>query len=82
MIEYLGFLAATFTTIAFVPQFYQTWKSKSAKDINLSMFVLFSTGILLWLIYGIFIKSYPIIMANSLTLVLSLGILYFKLRYK
>jgi MtN3 and saliva related transmembrane protein len=76
--EWLGLVAGSLTTIAFVPQVYQTWKSRSAKDISLGMFLLFSTGVSLWLVYGIRIGAIPIIIANALTLILSLAILAMK----
>ncbi len=81
-IEILGLIAGALTTIAFVPQVIKTWKSKSAKDISLNMFLLFCTGVTLWLIYGIIKADFPIIIANVMTLLLALCILYFKLRYK
>jgi len=81
MIEVLGLAAGSLTTIAFLPQLIQTWKSKSAKDISLGMFLLFTGGIILWLIYGIFMKDMPIILANSLTLVFASMILFFKIKY-
>ncbi|MEJ2004739.1 MAG: SemiSWEET transporter, partial [Cyclobacteriaceae bacterium] len=58
------------------------WKTRSAKDISLSMFLLFCTGVLLWLIYGILIEDLPVIVANILTLFLASTILYFKLKSK
>ena len=67
----IGFLAAIFTTIAFIPQAVKIYKSKSVKDISLPM----------WLIYGILIMSLPVILANIVTLLLSLFILFFKIRY-
>jgi MtN3 and saliva related transmembrane protein len=73
-------LAAGFcTTIAFLPQALQTWRTKSAKDLSLGMYSILCTGVLLWLIYGIAISDLPIIIANSVTLALALSILYFKL---
>jgi MtN3 and saliva related transmembrane protein len=81
-IQILGLVAGFLTTIAFVPQVVKTWKSKSAKDISLNMFLLFCLGVSLWLIYGIINNDLPIILANLMTLLLALCILYFKLRYK
>jgi MtN3 and saliva related transmembrane protein len=77
-IDVLGYVAASLTTVAFVPQVIKTWKSKSAKDISLIMFLLFNIGIILWLIYGIVIESMPIILANIVTGILALTILGFK----
>jgi MtN3 and saliva related transmembrane protein len=70
------------TTIAFVPQVLQIYRSKSAKDVSLNMFLLFTFGVALWLYYGIVIKSTPMIAANTITLILAMTILYFKLKYK
>ena len=78
----LGLGAGTLTTVAFVPQVLKTWRSKSGDDISLGMFLLFSTGVLLWLIYGILIDALPVILANAVTLVLSLTVLTLKLRYQ
>lgn len=78
----LGFIAGVLTTMAFIPQVVKTWKSKQARDISLGMFAIFSTGVLLWLFYGIQIGSPPVIVANAVTLGLSLTILVFKIRYR
>ena len=80
--EYIGFFAAFCTTIAFLPQAAKVWKTKSTKDISLYMFIIFTIGVLSWLIYGIYISDLPIILANALTLVLSLFILIYKIKYK
>ncbi|MEW5837927.1 MAG: SemiSWEET transporter [Pseudomonadota bacterium] len=80
-VEVIGAAAAFFTTIAFVPQVIQTWKSKHARDLSLGMFSLFTTGVLLWLVYGLLIGSWPIIVANTITAGLAGTILYFKLRF-
>jgi len=77
----LGLLAGTLTTIAFVPQLTKTWKTKSAEDISFGMFAIFCTGVLLWLLYGVLIGALPVILANSVTLVLAGAILVLKLRY-
>ena len=82
LIKYIGFFAAFCTTIAFVPQAIKVYKSKSTKDISLYMFLIFTIGVLSWLIYGIIIFNFPLILANAVTLVLSLFILIYKLRYK
>jgi len=82
MLKYIGFFAAFCTTIAFVPEVIKVYKSKSTKDISLYMFLIFTIGVLSWLIYGIIIFNIPVILANAVTLVLSLIILIYKLRYK
>lgn len=81
VVTLLGLLAGTLTTIAFLPQLLKTWRSRSARDISLGMFSIFSTGVLLWLIYGLLIGDWPIIIANFVTFVLAGTILIFKLRY-
>ena len=81
-IEIIGLAAAALTTISFLPQAIKVWKTKSAKDLSLGMFSIFTTGVLLWLIYGILVVDIPIIAANAVTLMLSGTILYFKLTYK
>lgn len=78
----IGLLAGALTTIAFLPQVIQTWKTKSTKDISLGMFLTFCTGVLLWIIYGILVKDIPLIIANIATLSLASTILWFKLKYK
>lgn len=78
----IGLIAGTLTTAAFFPQVLKIWKSRSAADISLGMFVLFSVGVLLWVIYGFSIGSLPVVLANSITLVLSLAIVVFKIRFK
>lgn len=78
----LGLLAGFLTTIAFVPQVLKIWRSKHAKDISLGMFILFSIGVLLWIVYGIRIGSWPLILANGVTLTLALVILALKLYYR
>jgi MtN3 and saliva related transmembrane protein len=80
-VETLGMIAGTLTTIAFVPQVLKIYQTKSAKDVSYLMFSIFSTGIVLWLIYGILIRSAPIIASNVVTLTLALIIILLKLRY-
>ena len=81
MIDLLGYIAGTLTTIAFIPQFLKAWKTKSTKDISLSMFLMFTIGVGLWLIYGIIKKDYPIIAANTVTVTLAAMILAMKIKY-
>jgi MtN3 and saliva related transmembrane protein len=77
----LGFLAGGLTTIAFLPQILRTWRLKSAHHLSLWMLSLFTTGVALWLVYGIMIDSPPVIAANLVTLLLSGANLVLKLRY-
>ena len=81
-IEIVGLVAAALTTAAFVPQVYKTWKTKSADELSLTMYLVFFTGIMLWLAYGILLISLSIILANIVTGILVLVLIYFKWRYK
>jgi MtN3 and saliva related transmembrane protein len=80
-VENLGFVAAFCTTAAFVPQLVRVLRLRSARDISLPTFLMFSVGVLLWLIYGVYTGSKPVIASNVVTLVLSVSILILKLRY-
>lgn len=77
----IGMAAALCTTVSLVPQLVRIWRLKSAREISLIMFLVFSLGVVLWLVYGICIQSTPVILANVATLVLSLAILALKLRF-
>lgn len=78
----IGTVAAVLTTVSFVPQALKTLKTRQAHDISLFMYVLFTCGVMTWLIYGIRIDSLPIIIANAVTLCLIIPILVMKLIYK
>ena len=80
-VELLGFIAAFCTTAAFVPQLVRVLRLRSARDVSLPTFVMFSVGVFLWLLYGLYIGSKPVIASNTVTLVLSVSILILKLRY-
>ena len=81
-IEMLGFLAAILTTSAYLPQLYKIWKTKNTESVSLTMYLVMFLGIFLWLIYSLFIKSFPLIIANTLTILIILIILYFKINSK
>ncbi len=81
-IEILGLVAAFITTSGFIPQVYKVWKEKSTKDISLATYLILTLGLSLWLVYGIFIESLPVILANGVTLLLVILILTLKLKYK
>jgi len=80
-INIIGFMAAIGTTAAFIPQVIQSLKTKSTTDINLAMYIIFSTGVFLWLVYGLLIHSYPVILANFITLIIALAVLLTKVHY-
>lgn len=79
-IEGIGFLAATLTTAAFVPQAYKIWRLKSAEGVSTTMYLVMLTGVGLWEVYGWMIQSPPVILSNIITALLLLMILYFKLK--
>ena len=78
----IGSLTGTLTTVSFIPQVITTWRSQSASGISFGMFLLFSLGVMLWLIYGASIDSLPIVLANGITLALSLSIIAMKLWFE
>jgi len=78
----IGFIAALLTTASFLPQAFKTIRSKNTQGLSLFMYVIFSTGVFLWLVYGIRIGDMPVIIANAVTLVFALIILGYKIRYK
>ena len=78
----IGLIAATCTTAAFLPQAIRVIKTKHTKDISLAMYVVFSIGVFLWLVYGLSIRDIPIIAANLITFIFSFIILVLKIRYK
>lgn len=82
LIALLGLIAATCTTISFVPQVVQIIKTRNTKSISLGMYIIFTFGIVCWLFYGIFLGEAPLIIGNAITLFLALAILIFKIIYK
>jgi MtN3 and saliva related transmembrane protein len=81
MISAIGFAAAALTTIAFLPQAIKIWRSRSSRDVSLSMAVIMFIGVVLWLAYGLLRADLPIIAANVVTLFLAGSILVGKLRF-
>jgi MtN3 and saliva related transmembrane protein len=81
-VEIVGYLAATLTTLAFVPQVLKTWRSRSTGDLSLPTLAAFSAGVFLWLVYGLALGSMPVIAANATTLALNMVLLGLKLRHK
>lgn len=79
--DWVGSIAATFTTIAFVPQVWKVWRTRHTRDISLGMYAIFTVGVALWLAYGLLLGAWPIIIANGLTLLLAGALLLMKLRY-
>ena len=80
--DMVGYLAACMTTSAFIPQAWMTWQRKRAEGISLGMYVILVSGVLCWLVYGVLLEAWPIILANLITLLLAIFILVMKLIYK
>ena len=80
-IEIIGYCAAFLTTIAFLPQAIQSWRTRDLAGVSLGMYCLFIAGVGLWLIYGLIIEKWPLILANALTFALALSILILKVRH-
>jgi MtN3 and saliva related transmembrane protein len=78
--EIMGYIAATLTTSAFIPQAIKVIQTKETEGISLWMYIIFTTGVLFWLIYGLIQNIYPIIIANAITLIFASIILLFKLK--
>ncbi|MDC0210679.1 SemiSWEET transporter [Flavobacteriaceae bacterium] len=79
-IELIGLLAAILTTTAFIPQVYKVIKTKSVKGLSLTTYLIFTTGVLFWLIYGLLKSSISMIIGNGITFLLAFSILYYILK--
>lgn len=82
LITILGLVAGAITTTAFLPQVIKTWQTKSAKDVSLVTLITFIIGVSLWFLYGLLNQDVAIILANGITLILNLMILWLKMRYE
>ena len=82
MTEIIGTVAAVLTTISFVPQVWHSFKTRDVSGISLPMYSLFTVGVALWLVYGILLGAWPLIVANGITLCLAGAILQMKLTFK
>jgi MtN3 and saliva related transmembrane protein len=80
-IDVLGMVAATLTTLSFLPQVIKVWQTRSTKDLSIITLITLNTGIILWLIYGLLINKAPVIIANGVTLILTLTMLFLKRKY-
>lgn len=81
-IDWVGYCAAALTTAAFVPQAVHTYQTKDVRGISLSMYSAFTLGVTFWLVYGLLLGAWPIVIANAITLSLAIAILVMKLRYR
>ena len=80
--ETIGFIAATLTTASFVPQAWHTFRTRDVRGISLAMYSAFTAGVACWLVYGVLLDAWPIVIANCITLALAAAILAMKLRYR
>jgi len=80
--DLIGYGAAILTTLAFIPQTLKSWRTRDLSGVSLSMYGLFTLGVGLWLVYGILLDSWPIILANLVTLTLAGTVLFLKLRHQ
>jgi len=81
LMDAIGSVAAVLTTASFVPQAWHSFKTRDVSGISLSMYSVFTVGVALWLLYGVLLQSWPLIIANSITLALAATILVLKLRF-
>lgn len=79
--DLIGMVAGTLSTVAFVPQAWRIWKTRSAHDLSLPMYLIFTTGVALWFVYGLLLGALPIILCNGLTLLLAGTVLAMKLKF-
>jgi MtN3 and saliva related transmembrane protein len=77
----IGLIAGSLTTISFLPQVLHTIQTRDTSGLSLGMYAIFTTGVLLWLVYGIVLQDVPIILANGITFALAATVLAFKLRH-
>jgi MtN3 and saliva related transmembrane protein len=80
--EVIGLVAAVLTTASFLPQVFKTHKTKDTSGLSLSMYIVFFIGVVLWSLYGFYMKSLSIILANSITAVSAVYLIFMKLKYK
>jgi MtN3 and saliva related transmembrane protein len=80
-IEWIGYAAAVLTTCSFVPQAWLTFRTRDVRGISTGMYSVFTTGIALWLAYGLLLRAWPLVIANAVTLALAAAILAMKLLY-
>ena len=81
LVDVIGSLAACLTTASFVPQAWMSFKTRDVSGVSLGMYSVFTAGVALWLVYGLLLGAWPIVVANTITLLLALAILIMKLIY-
>jgi MtN3 and saliva related transmembrane protein len=81
-VNFIGHFGAFLSAITFIPQVWQAWKTRSVKDLSLGMLLIVFTSVIVWLVYGIYLMLWPVIIANGVIFFLSLILLYFKFTFK
>ena len=79
--EWLGYTAASLTTLPFLPQVWLSWKTRQTAGVSLVMYSILTLGVALWLGYGLMLGSRPVVIANSITLALTLFIIALRIRF-
>ena len=82
LLDLIGYIAAALTTLSFVPQAWHTFTTRDVRGISLGMYSAFTLGVALWLVYGLLLGAWPIVVANVITLALAAAILVMKLRFR
>lgn len=81
-VDILGYIAGTLVVISLLPQFIKSWTTKSTRDISLWRYIIYVVGLVLWVTYALLINNMPVLTMNLIGLILAVGILYLKIRYK
>lgn len=81
-IDFAGYTGSFLSSITFIPQVYRVWKIRSAGDLSLAMLLIVFTSTIIWIIYGVGINSWPVILCNSIICLLAALLVYFKLTFK
>jgi MtN3 and saliva related transmembrane protein len=76
-----GLIAGALTTLSFLPQVIRSWKLKETRDLSMAMLISFAAGVCIWIIYGIWVNSFPVILANIVTFALVIILVFLKLKY-
>ena len=79
--DIVGTVAACLTTVSFVPQAWLSFRTRDVSGVSLGMYSVFTVGVAMWLVYGLLLSAWPIVIANTITLGLALAILGMKVRY-
>ena len=80
-VDILGYSAGAITSLTFLPQVIKTWKSKSAKDVSMGMFLIAALNEVMWIVYGVLLNNWVIILTNSVVLSMSLVMIFLKIKY-